>query len=97
MHVIESIGYKLLLNLPEHMRRLLFVELGLETNEKFVLASLYYLDSKGKLDEFQYELPVETGLSWPECQACLERLARLKLIEYTQKHLRLKVKPLTYN
>ncbi len=97
MHFIESIGYSLLLYLPEHLRRLLFVELDLKRNEKFVLATLYYLDSKGRLDEFQQELPVQTGLTREECQDCLQRLARLRLIEYTQKSLRLKIKPLTYN
>jgi DNA-binding IclR family transcriptional regulator len=68
----------------------------LQMNEKFVLATLYYLDSQDRLDLFQQELPVQTGLSWQECHECLQKLARFELIEYIQKRVRLKVKPLTY-
>jgi hypothetical protein len=94
MYGIEGLGYRLLLTLPEDLRRGLFAESTLSGNCRFVLAGLDSLDSRGALDHYVQELPCQTGLDWSECRACLQTLARLDGIEYTEAGVRLKVKPL---
>jgi len=95
MHLIERLGYGLLLKLPEGLRKRLFAESDLSADCKLVLATLYYLDSKRALSEYVRELPRQTCLEWRVCQECLGTLARMGLIEYTEAGVRLKVKPLT--
>lgn len=97
MFLIEKEGLKLLLHLPEGLRKALFTRTDLDKNTKFVLATLYYLDSKNDLPSYQEELPKQTGLEWKACQESLSKLARMNLIEYIRTGVRLKIKPLTYN
>jgi len=63
MYRIERLGYRLLLTLPEGLRRRLFIDSTLSGNCTFILARLYSLDSRGVLDHHVQELPRQTGLA----------------------------------
>ena len=89
-------GLKRLVNLPEGFRKAVLGNPDLSRDEKMVLATLLYLDSRGKLTTFKDALPRMTGLTVSGCEACLKSLARQGVIAYTPTLLRLRVKPLSY-
>ena len=63
-----------LLKLPESFRSKIFGTNNLTTDEKFILANLYYLDSVGNLREFKTLLPALTGYSQQKCELILVEL-----------------------
>ncbi|WP_462324414.1 hypothetical protein [Desulfoplanes sp.] len=89
-------GLKRLVDLPEGFRKAVLGNPDLSRDEKMVLATLLYLDSRQKLATFKEDLPRMTGLSISGCEGCLKSLARQGLIAYTRTVLRLRVKPLSY-
>ncbi len=89
-------GLKRLLDLPEGFRKAVLGNPDLSQDEKMILATLLYLDSRGNLATFREALPRMTGLPVSGCEACLKSLARQGLIAYTRSVLRLRVKPLFY-
>jgi hypothetical protein len=96
MYLLEKLGLEPLVRLPEQLRRDIFARSGLDLDQKLVLAGLYYLDSVGRLDAHEYELPDVTSLDAARCRECLAALAEHGLITYTEARVRLRVKPLTY-
>lgn len=89
-------GLKRLLELPEGFRKAVLGNPDLSRDEKIVLATLFYLDSKGKLATYKDALPRMSELTPQACSACLKSLARRGLIAYTSSLLRLRIKPLNY-
>jgi len=94
--LLEKIGITPLLRLPQSIRREVFSHKGLDLNSKFVLATLYYLDSRGMLHPLKKHLPRYTQLRWDECERCLHILAHLNFIEYREGRVCLRIKPISY-
>lgn len=93
--LIEKIGLQPLLRLPAGLREALFAAHSqLDCDSKLVLGVLYYLHQEGRLHRACEELPVQTCLGRSQCEACLKKLARLNLIEYTGAEIDLRIKPL---
>ncbi|MBT8763478.1 hypothetical protein KFV02_05980 [Desulfohalobiaceae bacterium Ax17] len=87
---------KKLLNLPESFRSKIFGTNKLTTDEKFILANLYYLDSVGNLLEFKTLLPPLTGYSQQKCELILTELNKKNFIYMRKNQVSLRIKPLTY-
>ncbi len=87
---------KRLLNLPENFRAKIFGTNNLNTEEKFILANLYYLDSIGNIGKAKELLPSLTGYSSQECDLILDELSKKKLIDKRRDNICLRIKPLTY-
>ncbi|MFA6811234.1 MAG: hypothetical protein WCR47_09300 [Desulfoplanes sp.] len=92
----KEAGLKRLLELPEEFRKAILGNPDLSRDEKIVLATLFYLDSKGKLSTYKDALPRMTELTSDACSVILKSLARRGVIAYTSSLLRLRVKPLNY-
>ena len=87
---------KRLLNLPENLRASIFGTNSLNTEEKFILANLYYLDSIGNIGKAKELLPSLTGYSSQKCDLILDELSKKKLIDKRRDNICLRIKPLTY-
>jgi predicted phosphatase len=94
--LIEKIGLKPLLNLPDSIWKKINSISQLDLNAKYVLATLYYLDSKDKMSSLKTRLPHYTYLSWKDCERALKLLAHLDIIEYREGRVFLRIKPLKY-
>ena len=92
----KEAGLKRLVEMSEGFRKAVLGNPELTRDEKMVLATLLYLDSKGKLATWKNALPRMTELNPEACSACLKSLARRGLIAYTSTLLRLRIKPLNY-
>ncbi len=86
----------LLLELPPELRRKIFSETSMDLREKYVLANLYYLDSRNKLDEYKQLLPAMADLNEEQCLESIRILEEKGLLVRKGHKLILKIKPLTY-
>ncbi len=84
------------LNLPPGLKERILGDERLNSNQKFILLSLYYLDSRSILDGFKTYLPRFLGLEWPVVEEELQGLEDLDYIEVVGERLILKVKPIFY-
>jgi len=95
-NLLKKIGLNPLINIPrgiiERLNNIEWVDL----NTKYVLATLYYLDSIDNLTMIRERLPRYTQLSWDECHRALNILAQLKIIDYREGQVFLRVKPIKY-
>ena len=87
---------KRLITIPEDLRVKIFGSDNLTTDEKFMLANLYYLDSKRKLPLARKILPLLTGYSDQECEQILVQLSKKQLIWKQKNNIHLRVKPIRY-
>lgn len=94
--LIRKIGLTPLLELPDSIWQQLNKMEELDTNIKFVLATLYYLDSRGKLSSLRERLPRYTFLEWDLIERALKLLAQLNIIEYRDGRVTLRIKPIKY-
>ncbi|GAB6887945.1 hypothetical protein JCM13304A_14430 [Desulfothermus okinawensis JCM 13304] len=94
--LIKKIGLSPLLELPETLQKKINSMEQLDIDSKYVLATLYYLDSIGKLSSIKQRLPRYTSLSWEEIYRSLKLLAHLNIIEYREGRVFLRVKPIKY-
>ncbi len=94
--LIKKIGVKPLIELPHSIIEKVKDFSGLDTNVTYVLATLYYLDSIGKLSSIKKRLPYYTSLEWEECERALNILAHLKVIEYSEGQVILRIRPIKY-
>lgn len=94
--LIKKIGLNPLIKIPKSIINKLNNMENLDLNTKYVLATLYYFDSINNLSMIRYRLPRYTQLSWDECQRCLNILAQLKIIDYRDGQVFLRVKPISY-
>jgi len=94
--LIRKIGLTPLLELPDSIWHQLNKMEELDTNIKYVLATLYYLDSKDKLSSLRKRLPRYTFLEWDIIERALKLLAQLNIIEYRDGRVTLRIKPIKY-
>ncbi|GAB6162432.1 hypothetical protein JCM12298_15910 [Desulfothermus naphthae] len=94
--LIRKIGLTPLLQLPDSIWQQLNKMEELDTNIKYVLATLYYLDSKDKLSSLRERLPRYTFLEWDIIERALKLLAQLNIIEYRDGRVTLRIKPIKY-
>lgn len=95
-HLIKKIGLNPLIKIPKSILRRLNELNELDINTKYVLATLYYFDSINNLSRIKERLPRYTHLSWDECQRALNILAQLRIIDYREGRVFLRVKPIRY-
>ena len=94
--LIKKIGLSPLLELPDSIWQQLNKMEQLDTDIKYVLATLYYLDSRGKLSSLRSRLPRYTFLEWDVIERALKLLAQLNIIEYRDGRVLLRIKPIKY-
>ena len=85
------------LHLPEDLKDRILRDQRLNQHQKFVLFTLYYLDSKGKLDEYASYIPRFLNLQEEDFKKNIYELARFNYLRLDQKSLSLSVRPLRYN
>ncbi len=93
--LIKKIGINPLIYLPRSIIQSLNSSC-LDLNAKYVLATLYYLDSINRMSCLCTRLPRYTYLTWEECEEALQLLAHLNIIEYREGRVWLRIKPIKY-
>ncbi|WP_461833914.1 hypothetical protein [Desulfothermus sp.] len=94
--LIKKIGLTPLLELPDSIWKQINKIEELDTEIKYVLATLYYLDSRGKLSSLRERLPRYTLLEWDVIERALKLLAQFNIIEYRDGRVSLRIKPIKY-
>ena len=90
-------GIKPALRLPEDLKDRILTDQRLTLHHKFVLFTLYYLDSKGKLDEYGSYVPHFLNLRQEDFKQSINELARHNYLRLENESLSLNVRPLRYN
>ena len=85
------------LHLPEDLKDYILTDRRLNLHHKFVLFTLYYLDSKGKLDEYGRYVPHFLNLAEEDFNKSIDELARHKYLRLENESLSLSIRPLRYN
>lgn len=84
------------LNLPKDLKERILGDERLDSNQKFLLLSLYYLDSRSILDGYKTYLPRFLGIEWDAVEEKLKTLEELDYIKIRGEQLILRVKPIHY-
>ena len=85
------------LHLPKHLKDKILTDQRLSLHHKFVLFTLYYLDSKGKLDEYVSYVPHFLNLEKEDFNNSIDELASHNYLRLGNKSLSLNIRPLRYN
>ncbi len=92
-----SFDIKPALHLPKDLKDRILTDQRLSQHQKFVLFTLYYLDSKGKLDEYGSYVPNFLNLEKEDFKKSIDELARHNYLRLEKKSLSLSIRPLRYN
>lgn len=84
------------LRLPRDLKNRILADQRLTLHQKFVLFTLYYLDSKGRLEEYQSYVPQFLNLAEKDFRDDLNELARHNYLRMDRNTLSLAVRPLRY-
>ncbi len=90
-------GVKTTLNLPKNLKDRILTDRRLTLHHKFVLFTLYYLDSKGKLAEYGSYIPHFLNLDEKDFNRSMDELARHNYLRLENKLVSLNVRPLRYS
>jgi hypothetical protein len=85
------------LRLPKDLKDRILTDHRLSLHQKFVLFTLYYLDSKGRLDQYGSYVPHFLNLKEEDFKRNIDELARHNYLRLDQKSLSLNIRPLRYN
>ncbi len=85
------------LHLPKDLKDRILTDQRLSLHQKFVLFTLYYLDSKGKLDEYGSYVPHFLNLGEEDFQKNIDELIRHNYLRLDNEALSLNIRPLRYN
>ena len=91
------ISTKPTLNLPRDLKNRILTDQRLSLHQKFVLFTLYYLDSKGKLDQYRSYVPQFLNLQEDDFQADINELARYGYLSLDNETLSLSIRPIRYH
>lgn len=92
-----SFDIKPALHLPKDLKDRILTDQRLSQHQKFVLFTLYYLDSKGKLDEYGSYVPNFLNLEKEDFKKSIDELVRHNYLRLENKSLSLSIRPLRYN
>jgi hypothetical protein len=84
------------LSLPNSLKNRILTDHRLSLHQKFVLFTLYYLDSIGKLAHYQTYVPKFLNLAEEDFQKNLTALASHNYLRVDNETLRLNIRPLHY-
>ena len=90
-------GIKPALRLPKDLKDHILTDQRLTLHHKFVLFTLYYLDSTGKLDEYGSYVPHFLNLEKEDFKKSIDELARHNYLRLDNESLSLNIRPLRYN
>ena len=90
------IDIKPALHLPKDLKDHILTDQRLSQHQKFVLFTLYYLDSKGKLNEYGTYVPHFLNLKEEDFQKNISDLVRHKYLRVDNNSLSLNIRPLRY-
>jgi hypothetical protein len=90
------IDIKPALHLPKNLKDHILTDQRLSQHQKFVLFTLYYLDSKGKLNEYGTYVPHFLNLKEEDFQRNIDDLVRHKYLRLDNNSLSLNIRPLRY-
>ena len=85
------------LHLPKDLKDRILTDQRLTQHHKFVLFTLYYLDSRGKLDQYGSYVPHFLNLEEEDFKKSIFELARHKYLRLDNKSVSLNIRPLRYN
>lgn len=85
------------LHLPEDLKDRILTDQRLNQHQKFVLFTLYYLDSKGKLGEYGSYVPHFLNLEEEDFNRSIDELVRHNYLRFDNESLSLSIRPLRYN
>jgi len=85
------------LRLPQNLKDHILTDQRITLHHKFVLFTLYYLDSKGKLGEYGNYIPDFLNLEQEDFKKSIDELARHNYLRIENKSVFLNVRPLKYN
>ena len=85
------------LHLPAHLKDRILSDPRLNLHHRFVLFTLYYLDSKGKLDQYGSYVPHFLNLQEADFRESIKELAHYNYLRLDDKSLSLNIRPLRYN
>lgn len=91
-----DLNIKPALHLPKDLKDRILTDQRLNLHHKFVLFTLYYLDSKGKLDEYVSYVPHFLNLEEEDFNNSIDELARHNYLRLQNESLSLNVRPLRY-
>lgn len=91
-----STSVKSALCLPTSLKNRILTDQRLSLPQKFVLFTLYYLDSIGKLAHYQTYVPRFLNLGEEDFQKNLAALASHNYLRLENRTLRLSIRPLHY-
>jgi hypothetical protein len=84
------------LSLPNSLKNRILTDHRLSLHQKFVLFTLYYLDSIGKLGHYRTYVPKFLNLGEEDFQRNLAVLASHNYLRVDNETLRLNIRPLHY-
>lgn len=84
------------LSLPNSLKNRILTDHRLSLHQKFVLFTLYYLDSIGKLAHYRTYVPKFLNLGEEDFQKNLAALASHNYLRVDNENLRLNIRPLHY-
>lgn len=99
VQIVDSethIDIKPALHLPKNLKDHILTDQRLSQHQKFVLFTLYYLDSKGKLNEYGTYVPHFLNLKEEDFQQNITDLVRHKYLRLDNNCLSLNIRPLRY-
>jgi hypothetical protein len=85
------------LSLPNSLKNRILTDHRLSLHQKFVLFTLYYLDSIGKLAHYRTYVPKFLNLGEEDFQKNLAALATHNYLRVDNETLRLNIRPLHYH
>jgi len=88
---------KLALHLPKDLKDRILTDQRLAQHHKFMLFTLYYLDSMGKLDQYGSYVPRFLNLAEEDFKKSMSELARHKYLRLESESVSLNIRPLRYN
>ena len=84
------------LHLPKDLKDHILTDRRLAQHHKFMLFTLYYLDSKGKLDQYRSYIPRFLNLDEEDFKKSISELARHKYLRLESESVSLNIRPLRY-
>ena len=91
-----SFDIKPALHLPKDLKDHILTDQRLAQHHKFMLFTLYYLDSKGKLDQYGSYIPLFLNLDEEDFKKSMSELVRHKYLRLDSESVSLNIRPLRY-
>ncbi|MBW1981861.1 MAG: hypothetical protein JRJ12_11630 [Deltaproteobacteria bacterium] len=92
----KPVNFKPSLRLPRDLKNRILTDQRLSLHQKFVLFTLYYLDSKGKLAQYRSYVPRFLNLCEDDFQENIDELVRYNYLSMDQENLSLNIRPIRY-